>query len=190
MMPELFWAEIQMLKQQKRLQGRLPKENADSCAVDLHVALVQRDLEKQRFSQPRQVSTNNVFFGVYCRQKSTFGSYLLVCAVFINYSVWIYCIVYLYLQGEHVYKALLWRSACCDDSCLILFSLLLICSQMQTNHIQKAKEGGVIHKKPPRRGPEEVTKSHFYLPSMLTVGTFPYIASLITQKQSRKDRLA
>ena len=60
--------------------------------------------------------------------------------------------------------------------------LLLICPQIQTNHIRKPKEGSVIHKTTKKRPGGGKKKSHFYLPSMLTVGTFPYIASLITQK--------
>lgn len=82
---------------------------------------------------------------------------------------------------------------CCTTwSITTLFFLVLICSQIQTSHIQKAKEGSMIHK-PPRRGPKKVKKkkrSHFHLPPVLTAGTFPNIASLITQKWSREDRLA
>lgn len=64
---------------------------------------------------------------------------------------------------------------------------LLICLQLQTKHIRDAKrESRVIHETAEKRP----GGGRFYLPSMLTVGTFPYIASLITQKWSRKDRLA
>lgn len=69
-------------------------------------------------------------------------------------------------------------TACTDG--LPRFLLLFSCSQIQTNHIHKAKEGSVIHK--PAERPGGGKKSHFYLPSKLTVGTFPYIVSLIKQK--------
>lgn len=47
---------------------------------------------------------------------------------------------------------------CCTTwSITTLFFLVLICSQIQTSHIQKAKEGSMIHK-PPRRGPKKVKK--------------------------------
>lgn len=78
-------------------------------------------------------------------------------------------------------------SMCCDSTActdgLPHFLLLFSCTQIQENHIHKAKEGSVIHKPAEKRpGGGKKKKSHFYLPSMLTVGTFPYIASLITQK--------
>lgn len=56
----------------------------------------------------------------------------------------------------------------CDDTALpdgLPHSLLLlICSQIQTNHIQKAKEGSVIHKTTEKRPGGGKKKAIFICP--------------------------